>query len=110
MGGTSLNIFFSNSLPFGVAANPPLDVSLKLSGKALPTLRIASMTSSGGITDLIPAKAMSAQSDARETKVPFLFIQGTSTNPATGSHTKPIKDFIVKTAAWAEASGLPPSR
>ncbi len=46
--------------PVGVAATPPKAVSFKDSGIDLPTLYMASTTSSKGTMDLIPARAKSS--------------------------------------------------
>ena len=73
-----------------------------------PILYIASSTSSAGILLFIPANAKSAAISAVEAPAAFLFTQGTSTNPATGSHTRPSIFFNAMANAWAHISASPP--
>ena len=47
-------------MPVGLAATPPLPVSRRLAGKVSPMAAMASMTSSAGMRDLMPAMAISA--------------------------------------------------
>ncbi len=50
---------------------------------------MASITSSQGMPPSSPARAMSAQDMALTAPITLRFTQGTSTSPATGSHTSP---------------------
>ena len=40
----------------------------------------------------------------------FRFTQGTSTRPATGSHTRPSRFFRAMARAWPIWSGVPPRK
>ena len=71
---------------------------------------IASITSSTGITDFIPARDISAARIATVVANPLRFTQGTSTSPATGSQAKPNKFLIAKATALPICSGEPPAR
>lgn len=71
----------------GVRAQPPLAVSRRSGDIIRPTRNMASTISSKGITLSIPAKAISAQIKALTVPVALRLEQGTSTRPATGSHT-----------------------
>ena len=81
-------------IPSGVAARPPSPVSRRHAGIEIPTSRIASITSSGGILLRTPASAMSAAERATTAPDTFRFTQGTSTNPATDRIPDPA-DFSV---------------
>ena len=56
----SPKILFARAKPVLVVAKPPSEVSLREAGIALPMRFIASITSSTGITDWTPARAISA--------------------------------------------------
>ena len=75
---------------------------------ALPTAAIASTTSSTGITLSIPANAISAATIAWAAAPALRFTQGTSTSPATGSHTNPNIFFKAIATACPTCLGLPP--
>ena len=72
-----------------VLASLARELSFKLGDIKAPVCSIASMTSSVGITDSIPAEANSTAVIAWIAIKGFLFIQGTSTKPRTGSHVNP---------------------
>ena len=55
-----------------------------------------SITSSQGIPPSSPARAMSAQDMALTAPITLRFTQGTSTSPATGSHTSPSLPRAIK--------------
>ena len=57
----------------GVAAQPPLAVSLNSDGRRLPTLYIQSIISSSGIIWVIPARDISAAISAFAAPEAFLF-------------------------------------
>src|SRR5699024_12513253 len=95
--------------PSGVAANPPSPVSLRAEGIVLPMRYIAPITSSQGIRLVTPASAKSADIIARGDPPAFLFTQGTSTSPATGSQTRTSIFFKVRANASADRAGLPPA-
>ena len=69
---------------------------------------MASNTSSAGIRLLIPASAMSAAIIAIDAPAALRFTQGTSTNPATGSQTRPSIFFKAIAKACALVSASPP--
>ena len=69
-----------------------------------------SMTWSTGTRLSIPASAMSAALTAFTAPMTFRFTQGTSTKPATGSHTSPSRFLSAMAAAWPICSGAPPRR
>ena len=71
---------------------------------------MASMTSSQGIALSTPDRAISAQDRALTAPITFRLTQGTSTSPATGSHTRPIRFWRAVAQAQAICSGVPPSR
>src|SRR5699024_5393707 len=88
---------------------PLRPVSRSADGIVKPILYIASTTSSAGIRDSIPAKAMSAAVKAFEAPAALRLTHGTSTNPATGSQTKPSIFFIAILKPCALISGVPPA-
>ena len=92
----------------GVAARPPLPVSRSEAGKASPTARMASMTSSQGMALSTPDRAISAQDRALTAPITLRLTQGTSTSPATGSHTSPRVLDRAMAQAWAIWPGVPP--
>ena len=98
------------ALPVGVAARPPSAVSRSSIGIRVPTSPMQSITSSTGMRLSIPASAISAQLTALTAPTTFRFTQGTSTSPATGSHTRPIKFFSAMAAAWPICLQSPPRR
>ena len=57
-----------------------------------------------------PPGAMSAALTAFTAPMTFRLTQGTSTSPATGSHTRPIRFFSAIATAWPICSGPPPRR
>ena len=57
---------------------------------------------------VIPERAISAEARATADEVALRLTHGTSTKPATGSHTSPIKPFIAKAAALMQVKGEPP--
>ena len=69
---------------------------------------MAAIHSSTGIFRSIPASAISALEKAIMTPETFLFTQGISTRPATGSQTSPIWLMMAIPSASPEAAGLPP--
>ena len=71
---------------------------------------MASMTSSQGMTFSTPARASSAAVRALTAPMTFRLTQGTSTSPATGSHTSPSRFWRAVAQAAAICSGEPPSR
>ena len=71
---------------------------------------MASITSSQGMAQVTPAKAISAAVRAFTAPITFRFTQGTSTSPATGSHTSPIRFWRAAAQACAICSGAPPMR
>ena len=75
-----------------------------------PTSRMASTTSSGGTAERMPASARSALDMAIIAPAALRLTHGTSTSPATGSHTRPSRILIAIAAAWQTASALPPAR
>lgn len=75
-----------------------------------PTLRIASMTSSTGMADEIPASESSAAVSAFIAPMALRLTQGTSTSPATGSHISPMRFFSAMATAFAICASLPPCR
>src|SRR5699024_7161650 len=83
--------------------------SRKAEGIVCPILYIASITSSVGILEVTPAKAISAETIAFDAPAAFLFTQGTSTKPATGSHTKPSIFFKQIAKASDDCCGVPPA-
>jgi len=93
--------------PVGVAARPPRAVSRSSTGRRRPTSPMASMTSSTGIRLSMPARAMSAAAMALTAPMTFRFTHGTSTRPATGSHTRPIRFFRAIATAWHICSPVP---
>ena len=68
------------------------------------------MTSSVGMRDSIPARASSAAESAFIAPATLRLTHGTSTSPATGSHTRPIMFFSAIASACAICCGLPPCR
>src|SRR5699024_1568833 len=94
--------------PVLVPASPPRPVSLKVYGSDLPTSDIAFTTSSNGTIDFIPARAISAEIIAFITLDEFLKVQGYSTSPPIGSHTKPSTFTIAIDAASKHCSTVPP--
>ncbi|CJH41991.1 Uncharacterised protein [Streptococcus pneumoniae] len=64
-----------------------------------PTWHMASITSSTGILDSIPAKAMSAAMKAKLAPMALRLTQGTSTKPATGSQMRPSIFLMTKAIA-----------
>ena len=56
----------------------------------------------------MPASAISAAHRAHITPPPLRLMQGTSTSPATGSHTSPSWFLMAIAAALAAISGVPP--
>ena len=76
----------------------------------LPILRIASITSSGGILLKIPALVKSADVSALNAPITFRFTHGTSTRPATGSQASPNRFFKASAAAFAISFALPPDK
>ena len=58
----------------------------------------------------MPARAMSAQLTAFTAPMTFRLTQGTSTNPATGSQTRPMRFLRAMAQAWAICWPLPPRR
>src|SRR5699024_513409 len=75
---------------------------LRAEGIVLPMRYIAPITSSQGIRLVTPASAKSADIIARVDPPAFLFTQGTSTSPATGSQTRPSIFFKVRANASAD--------
>ena len=73
-----------------------------------PTTPMASMTSSQGMTPLMPHRAMSAQLMAFTAPMTLRFTQGASTSPATGSHTRPITFCRAMAQAAAICAPSPP--
>ena len=67
------------------------------------------MTSSAGILLTKPASAISALVKALTEPITFRLTQGTSTNPATGSQTKPNKLDIAIAKASEDCCGVPPA-
>ena len=57
----------------------------------------------------MPASASSAATKAPATPEALRLMQGISTRPATGSHTRPRMFFKVMATAWAACRGLPPA-
>src|SRR5690625_1788422 len=70
---------------------------------------MAPITSSQGILLVTPANAKSAETIANEEPPAFLFTHGTSTNPATGSQTRPSIFLSVIANASALCCGVPPA-
>ena len=70
---------------------------------------MASTTSSAGILFTIPAKAISAAINALPAPTVFRLTQGISTNPATGSQTKPNKFPKAIAKASEDWRGVPPA-
>ena len=66
------------------------------------------MTWSTGIRLVMPARAISAAASALTAPPTFLLTQGTSTRPATGSHTRPIRFLSAMAAAWPMVSASAP--
>ena len=91
--------------PKGVAARPPRAVSRSSTGRRRPTSPMQSMTWSTGTRLSMPARAMSAALTAFTAPMTFRFTQGTSTSPATGSHTRPSRFFRAMATAWPICSG-----
>ena len=58
----------------------------------------------------MPAIAMSATLTAFTAPMTFRFTQGTSTSPATGSQTSPIRFFSAMATAWPICWPSPPRR
>ena len=81
-------------------------VSRSADGIVKPILYIASITSSAGIRDSIPASAISAAVRAFVAPAALRLTHGTSTRPATGSQTRPSMFFIAIAKAWALISGV----
>ena len=71
---------------------------------------MARITSSGGTADRMPARAMSALDMAIIAPAALRFTQGTSTNPAIGSQTRPSMLLMAMAAAWQTACASPPPR
>ena len=71
---------------------------------------MASITSSAGITLFIPAIDISAAITAFNAPAAFLFTQGTSTSPATGSQARPSIFLIAKAQEFIIISGVCPIR
>ena len=71
---------------------------------------MASMTSSQGIWFTSPDRAISAQTSALEAPITLRLTQGTSTSPATGSHTRPRMLDSAMAQAWAICTAVPPMR
>ena len=67
----------------------PVRSFTQCAGMESPTHFMASMASSAGIKLPMPASAISAAKSACTAAPPLRFMQGTSTSPATGSHTSP---------------------
>ena len=93
-----------------VPASPPFPVSRISSFMLRPILRIASITSSGGILLKIPAIVISAEVMAFTAPMTLRFTHGTSTSPATGSHASPSRFLSASAAALAISSAPPPRR
>ena len=104
-----LNILSFHTLAVSVVAKPPSAVSFNAIGKDKPILYIAFITSSGGITLSTPAKAISAAAIAFDAPAAFLFMHGTSTSPATGSHESPSMFLSAIAIAFAACLALPPN-
>ena len=68
------------------------------------------MTSSQGMGLPTPARASSAAVRALTAPMTLRLTQGSSTSPATGSHTRPIRFWRAVAQAQAICSGVPPSR
>ena len=85
-----------------------MPVSLSDAGMASPTARMASMTSSQGMALVTPARAISAQERALTAPMTLRLTQGTSTSPATGSHTSPRVLLRAMAQAWVIWKGVPP--
>ena len=96
-----------------VMASPPFAVSRSEGGMATPTREAASTTSSKGMGNSSPDSAICAPARATDAPVALRAMQGTSTSPATGSHTRPSSPCMAKDAACPTASlldaQLPPS-
>ena len=69
---------------------------------------MASITSSQGMALSTPDRAISAQDRAFTAPITLRLTQGTSTSPATGSHTRPRVLDRAMAQAWAICSGVPP--
>src|SRR5699024_5603773 len=82
-------------------------VSRSAEGIVCPILYIASITSSVGIRDVTPANAISAEIIAFEAPAALRLTHGTSTRPATGSHTNPSMFFRLIANASADCCGVP---
>ena len=87
---------------------PPRAVSRRSGFIARPTLFIAATTSSNGMRLSTPERARSAESTAFAAPIAFRLMQGHSTSPATGSHTRPITFLSAIAAACSACAGLPP--
>ncbi|COF85183.1 Uncharacterised protein [Streptococcus pneumoniae] len=70
---------------------------------------MASITSSALMRLFTPANAMSAAAKAFAVPMAFLFTQGISTKPATGSQTKPSKFCNAIEKASEDCCGVPPA-
>ena len=66
------------------------------------------MTSSQGMALSAPDRAISAQDRALTAPITLRLTQGTSTSPATGSHTSPKVLDKAMAQAWAICSPVPP--
>ena len=66
------------------------------------------MTSSTGMRLSIPASAISAAEIAFTAPMTLRLTHGTSTRPATGSHTRPIRFLSAIATAWPICSFVPP--
>ena len=92
-----------------MAARPPRALSRSSKGRLLPTANIASTVWSKSTRFPIPARAISALTSATAAPAAFRFWQGTSTSPATGSQTSPIRLVSAFAAAFRHCAGVPPA-
>ena len=75
---------------------------------ASPTFFMAQITSSAGMALPMPARLSSAATKAPATPAALRLMQGISTRPATGSHTRPRIFFSAMATASATCRGVPP--
>ena len=76
---------------------------------ASPTFFMARMVSSAGMALPMPASASSAATKAPATPEALRLMQGISTRPATGSHTRPRMFFRAMATASLAWAGVPPA-
>ena len=97
------------ALAVGVTARPASLVSRSDFGRRWPTSFIAAMTSSTGMTDRMPAIVISAAVMATTVAKPLRLTHGTSTRPATGSQTSPMRFLMASAAPLPIIAGVPPA-